>query len=68
MIPTATMALAVEALGLASKHSISAYDAAYVALAIRMNVPLITADQRLANRFTAGNPTVTWLGNWSPPR
>jgi predicted nucleic acid-binding protein len=36
-----------EALRLAMKHNISVYDACYVATAISVGAPLITADQRL---------------------
>ena len=32
---------------LARTHCLSAYDAAYLELAIRMNLPLITLDQKL---------------------
>lgn len=34
---------------LASSHVISAYDAAYLSLALNRNVPLVTLDRKLAN-------------------
>lgn len=40
------------ALGLASRHNHPVYDCLYVSLAIRENAPLITADRRLAERFS----------------
>jgi predicted nucleic acid-binding protein len=36
-----------------------------VALAQRLGIPLVTADQKLHNRL-AGTPPV-WLGAWTPP-
>lgn len=39
--------LNVDALKLAARHGISAYDASYAALAIRQGVPFITADDKL---------------------
>jgi predicted nucleic acid-binding protein len=47
--PTPTADLIREALSLSIAHGISAYDACYVALSQRNNVPLLTQDQRLAN-------------------
>jgi predicted nucleic acid-binding protein len=47
---TATKDLMLDAIDLSLKHGISAYDAAYVALAQRMSVPLLTLDNKL---FTA---------------
>ena len=46
VIPTAD--LATQALDIALKHRVSGYDACYVALAERVNAPLITADEKLA--------------------
>jgi predicted nucleic acid-binding protein len=59
--------LAADTLTLALAHSITAYDASYVALARRMGVPLITADQRLERALVGTGLAVAWLGNWTPP-
>jgi predicted nucleic acid-binding protein len=56
-----------DALSLALTHNLSAYDACYVALANRLGVPLITADQRLERKMAGTPQTVIWLGHWSPP-
>jgi predicted nucleic acid-binding protein len=50
-----------ELLHAAQKYGCSGYDAAYVALALRERVSLITADRRLARRLRAraGAPAVT---------
>jgi predicted nucleic acid-binding protein len=59
--------LAEDALYLAIAHSITAYDACYVALANRLAVPLITADQKLEQKMKAVGQPVIWLGAWTPP-
>jgi predicted nucleic acid-binding protein len=64
---TPTLALAADALQVALAHGISAYDACYVALAQRLGIPLITADQRLVNKLTGTAHAVIWLGAWVPP-
>lgn len=51
----------------AINHGISAYDASYVALSRRHNVPLITADQKLVQKLAGLSPPVIWLGAWTPP-
>lgn len=58
---TPTEALARESLDVALDVGITAYDACYVALARRYDVPLITADQVLV-RKSAGRYDVRWLG------
>jgi predicted nucleic acid-binding protein len=65
---TATFDLVADALSMALAHAISAYDACYVALAVRLQVPLFTADEKLARRFAGTSIAVTWLGNWTPPQ
>lgn len=47
-------ALCIDAFALGATHGFSAYDAAYVALAIQCERPLLTADRRLAERARVG--------------
>jgi len=67
LLSTATADLGSDALALALAHGISVYDACYAALSQRLGVPLITADEKLTNRLASLTPSVTWLGNWTPP-
>ena len=46
---------------------VTAYDACCVALAHRLGVSLITADNKLVNKLTGSPYPVTWLGAWAPP-
>lgn len=64
---TPTFDLVDDALPLALSHGITAYDACYVALAQRLGLPLITADQKLEQKLAAAGLSVTWLGAWTPP-
>jgi predicted nucleic acid-binding protein len=50
------------AFAIATAHDRTVYDAVYVALAIASRLPLITADERLANALAARAP-VRWLGS-----
>ena len=64
---TPTFDLIADALSIALAHGVTAYDACYVALAVRLGVPLVTADQKLVQRL-AGTPLApVWLGAWIPP-
>jgi len=64
---TSTMDLAADALTIAVNHNVTAYDACYVALAARLAVQHITADDQLVNKL-AGLPfQVTALAAWTPP-
>ena len=56
--------LAAEALEAAVVHGITAYDAAYVALAQRLSLPLVTADEVLVRRLANTPFDVRWLGEW----
>jgi predicted nucleic acid-binding protein len=54
--------IADEALRIALKHKITAYDACYVATASLLKLPLITADEKLARQVAIGLGDVQWLG------
>lgn len=58
-VPSRT--LMTEALRIAFAYDRAVYDCLYVALAIRSNSQMITADERLANALAAYLP-VKWLG------
>lgn len=61
-IPTApTAPLLADAFAIAASHDRSVYDSVYVALAVITNMPLVTADERLANALAARFP-IRWLG------
>lgn len=57
-------ALLNEALAIALAHQRSFYDSLYVALAVRMKIPMVTADERLVNTLGSRFP-VRWLGSFS---
>lgn len=59
-----TAKLAETALALAVAHEITAYDAAYVALAQRLSLPLVTADESLARRPAGTGLGVNFLADW----
>jgi predicted nucleic acid-binding protein len=61
-IPTVSSAtLLPKAVSIAFDFGRSVYDCLYVALAVRSQTQLITADERLANALAARLP-VKWLG------
>ncbi len=59
-----TADLAEAALALALEHDATAYDAAYVALAQELSLPLVTADEALVRRLDGTGLDVRWLGEW----
>jgi predicted nucleic acid-binding protein len=56
-----SLLLVNSALSIALKYGRSIYDCLYVALAVRSNAQLVTADEKLANALTGHFP-VKWLG------
>jgi predicted nucleic acid-binding protein len=59
---SASLGLLDAALDVAVRFNQTVYDSVYVALAQRRGIPLITADERLANALAAHFP-VRWLGS-----
>jgi predicted nucleic acid-binding protein len=59
--------LAIDALALAIRHKITAYDASYVAAAQQLGVPLITADAKLVNNMAGTTHQVLDLGKVTIP-
>jgi predicted nucleic acid-binding protein len=51
MIPMERTADDLQAIEIATRHRISAYDACYVALAQQLKVPLLTEDRELLTKF-----------------
>jgi predicted nucleic acid-binding protein len=64
-IPTTPAAdLLDDAYLLAVTHGRTVYDALYLALSVRENCRVVTADQRLANAVGAAFPNLVWVGDW----
>src|SRR5579859_1089200 len=63
--PTAN--LAAQALDIAVQKAVTAYDACYVALALDLSVPFVTADEKLARSLSDANYQVYWLGDFPIP-
>ena len=59
-----TAVLAASALALAVEHGSTTYDAAYVALARHLSLPLVTADEALVRRFSETEWDVRFLDDW----
>lgn len=62
-----TSDLLEDALALAVEHSLSVYDACYVALAILLELPLLTADVGLANKMMDTACDIRLLSDLEPP-
>lgn len=58
-----TQILAEDALTIALKHKITAYDACYIAASAQLKLPLITADEKLAAKVENDSYDVRWLGD-----
>jgi predicted nucleic acid-binding protein len=61
-----TAGLAEAALTLALEHGATAYDAAYLALAQKLALPLVTADEAQVRRLAGTGLHVRWLGDPLP--
>lgn len=61
-----TQALADDALDIALKHRVTAYGACYIAAAVQLQFPLITADEKLVGQVAKGVYEVQWLGDVRP--
>lgn len=61
-----TAGLAEAALTLALEHGATADDAAYVALAQKLALPLVTADETQVRRLAGTGLDVRWLGDRLP--
>ncbi len=64
---TPTQKLMVEATDIALKHGITAYDGCYVALSKRVEVPLLTLDERLFNSLMGSQFDVQLFTNFEVP-
>jgi len=60
----ATTEMVAESLDIAMEQNISAYDACYVALAHRVNAPLVTADEKLVRKLAGTHHPAHWLGDF----
>jgi predicted nucleic acid-binding protein len=62
--PVPTAVLAEPALSFAIAREITAYDAAYVVLANRLSLPLVTADEALVRNLAGSGVDVRFIGDW----
>ncbi len=59
----ATEDILTNAFDLAVEHNLTVYDACYVALASMLELPLLTADERLVNKMKGKTPDIRWIGD-----
>jgi predicted nucleic acid-binding protein len=53
-----------DAYKIAVAHQRTVYDALYVALSVRENCRLVTADEKLVNALGSSFPNLVWIANW----
>jgi len=61
---TSASVLLAEAYAIAVAHQCSVYDALYVALSVREQCHLVTADQKLIAALGTTFPQVIWVAQW----
>jgi predicted nucleic acid-binding protein len=61
---TSTADLLDDAFRLAVAHQRTVYDMMYVALGLRNNCRIATADEKLVNALSGIVPKLTWIANW----
>ncbi len=62
-----TRDVAGDALTIASRYRITAYDGCYLAVAALLRVPFVTADEALVRQMVKGPYDVRWLGDGVMP-
>jgi predicted nucleic acid-binding protein len=62
---TSTAHLLVDAFKIAIQHRRSVYDSLFIALSLRENCPLVTADEKLVNAVGSSFQNLIFLSNWS---
>lgn len=62
-----TADLMLDALAISSAHTISAYDACYVALSQQINAPLLTQDQKLVKALASTTFDIRLFSDFSVP-
>lgn len=58
-----TVELVKDAFEVANHHGITVYDACYIMLAQRLALPLVTADEKLVQRFAGTGLPIKFLGD-----
>src|SRR5438067_2134412 len=61
---TPTAVLLDDAFKIALAHRRTVYDALYLALGVRENCQVVTADEKLVNAVGSSFPNLIWLANW----
>jgi predicted nucleic acid-binding protein len=61
---TATTELLEDAYKIAVAHRRTVYDALYLALGVRENCRVVTADEKLVNAVGSNFPNLVWIANW----
>lgn len=63
LLPISSTDLVHDALDLALEFDLTAYDASYVALSEELDLPLVTADEKLIRKLKGSGIDLRWLGD-----